>query len=151
MLGKVAGEILGRGINAIENDVSNEKSKVKAIFRKIASHPLKVVASFISAPILVIKIAWLVENSIRRVIAVIGLLLSLILSYSAGTFLGSLVGAAFIATIIGILTGLGFLFGTTLSIYLSVIFSIIVFNAVSFVFLKISSQDIAYYLYEISN
>jgi len=150
MFGKVAGEILGRGINAIEQDASKQNKKVKAIFKKIASHPFKVVASFIAAPILVIKIAWLVKNPIRRIIAVIGLLLSLFLSYLAGTFLGSVVGAMFIASNIGILAGIGFFIGTTLSIYLSVIFSIIVFNSVSFVFLKISSQEIVDYLHEIS-
>jgi uncharacterized membrane protein YhiD involved in acid resistance len=64
--------------------------------------------------------------------------------------LGTLVGAAFVASHIGILAGLGFFFGTTVSIYLSVIFSIIVFNAISFVFLKVSTQEVVDYLNEIS-
>ena len=151
MLVKVAGDILSRGITAIAKDTQREKSKIGAIFKKIASHPFKVLASFFAAPFLVFRIALLVDNPMRRIIAIIGLLLSLALSYVAATFLGTLVGAVFVASHIGILAGIGFLFGTALSVYLSVIFSIIVFNTVSFVFLKVSSQDVVDYLAEISN
>jgi len=150
MFGKVAAELLGSGITAISENASKEKSKIGSVYKKIASHPIKVLASFVTAPFLVIRIAWKVNNPIRRAIAVIGLLLSLVCSYIAATFLGTLAGAAFVASNIGILAGIGFLVGTTLSIYLSVIFSIIVFNAVSYVFLKISSQEVVDYLNEIS-
>ena len=150
MFGKVAGEILEKGVTAIADDASKEKSKFGSVFKKIAGHPLKILASFIAAPFLVIRIAWSVKNPVRRIIAIIGLLLSLVLSYVAATLLGTLAGAAFVASNIGIIAGIGFLVGTTLSIYLSVIFSIIVFNAVSFIFLKISAQEVVDYLNEIS-
>jgi len=74
----------------------------------------------------------------------------LALAYIAGTFLGSLAGAFFVMTHIGFWVGIGFLIGTTLSVYLSVIFSIIVCNTVSFVFLKITAQEVVDYLNEIS-
>jgi hypothetical protein len=150
MFGKAAGEILGRGITAITTDMSREKSKIAEIFKKIAAYPFKVLASYLIAPILVVKVAWKVENPTRRVIAIVGLLLSLLASYIAATLLGTLVGAAFVATHVGILAGLGFLFGTTISVYLSVIFSIIVFNAVSWFFLKMNTQQVIDYLNEIS-
>ena len=82
--------------------------------------------------------------------ALIGLLISLALAYIAGTFLGSLAGAFFVMTHIGFWVGIGFLIDTTLSVYLSVIFSIIVCNTVSFVFLKITAQEVVDYLNEIS-
>jgi len=150
MFGKVAGEILEKGVNAIADDTSKEKSKFTSVFKKIAGHPFKILASFVAAPFLIIRIAWNVKNPIRRVIAVIGLLLSVIFSYVSATLLGTLAGAAFVASNIGIIAGIGFLVGTSLSIYLSVIFSIIVFNTVSFIFLKISAQEVADYLNEIS-
>ena len=151
MLGsKAAVEILERGVSAIAEDVSKEKSKIGAVFKKIAGYPIKVLATFIAAPILIIKIAWKVKNPTRRAIAIVGLFFSLALSYIAATFLGSFAGAIFVATHIGILVGIGFLVGTTLSVYLSVIFSIIVLNTVSFIFLKISAQEIVDYLHEIS-
>lgn len=150
MFSQAAGEILGRGINAIAESATKEKSKFGAVFKKIAGHPIKVLASYIAAPVLVFKIAWKVENPIRRTIAIVGLLLSLVLSYLAATFLGTLAGAAFVASHIGVLAAIGFLVGTTLSVYLSVIFSILVFNSVSFIFLKISAQEVVDYLNEIS-
>lgn len=151
MIIKAVGELLGRGIGAIATDKINEKSKIAEIFKKIASHPFKVLASFLVAPILVFKIAMVVKNPVRRAIALVGLLLALALSYLAATLLGSLIGAAFVATHISVLAGIGFLVGSTFSVYLSVIFSIIVFNSVSYIFLKMSSQEVVDYLAEQSS
>ncbi|ASL28634.1 hypothetical protein E0E54_01395 [Azotobacter chroococcum] len=151
MFGKAAGEVLGSGISALARDAANEKGRLGEVFRRIASHPVKVLASFIAAPFLIVRVALRVRSPRRRAVALVGLLLSVLLSYGAATFLGTLVGAAFVASHIGLLAGIGFLFGTTLSVYLSVIFSIVVFHAVSFVFLKISSQEVLDYLREISS
>jgi len=150
MLGKAAIELLERGVSAISEDASKEKSKIGSVFKKIVGYPLKVVASFIAAPVLIIKVAWRVENPARRAIAIVGLLISFTLSYIAATVLGSLAGAVFIASNIGMLAGIGFLIGTTLSVYLSVIFSIIVFNAVSLIFFFFFSQEVVDYLHNIS-
>ncbi|TBW09284.1 hypothetical protein E0E52_07585 [Azotobacter chroococcum] len=151
MFGKAAGEVLGSGISALARDAANEKGRLGEVFRRIASHPVKVLASFIAAPFLIVRVALRVRSPRRRAVALVGLLLSVLLSYGAATFLGTLVGAAFVASHIGLLAGIGFLFGTTLSVYLSVIFSIVVFHAVSFVFLKISSQEVLDYLRDISS
>jgi hypothetical protein len=150
MLGKATIDIFEKGFLALGNDLKKEKSKTIQVTKRIAAYPFKVLASFLAAPFLVFKIALIVKNPIRRTIAIIGLLISIILSYVAATFLGSLVGALFIFTHVGVLAGIGFLLGTTISIYLSVIFSIIVLNSVSFIFLKISSQEVIDYLQEIS-
>ena len=149
MLEKAA-NIWEQGLTAIAKDASKEKSKIYAIFKRIARYPFKILAAYIAAPVLVFKIACTVTNPIRRIIAIIGLLLALILSYSAATFLGTLVGAAFIASTIGILFGVGFLLGGTVSIYLSVIFAIIVLNTVCWFFLNMSSQEVADYLHALS-
>lgn len=150
MLGKIAGEIFGRGISALNEQASSEGGKLRAVFKRIARHPVKILASFLSAPFLVARIAWRTKNPVRRFVALIGLLLSLFLAYGAATFLGSLTGALLIASQVGVLVGLGFFVGTTVSIYLSVIFSIFVLNAVAFLFLKLSSQEVLDYLSEIS-
>ena len=139
-----------KGVTAIAEDASRENSKIGTVFKKIFGYPIKVLASYIAAPFLTIKVAWMVKNPIRRIIATVGLIISLAISYFSATFLGTLVGAVFVASHIGVLAGIGFLFGTTLSVYLSVIFTIIVFNFVSFIFLKMSSQEVVDYLYELS-
>jgi len=150
MIQKSSSLLFEKAFVALQSDLLNEKSKIISIFKKIITHPIKIIAAFIFAPILIVKIAFTVENRIRRWVAIIGLLFSLLCSYFAGTFLGSLVGAAFVTFHVGILTGIGFLFGTMLSIILSVIFSIIVLNSVSFLFLKIGSQEVINYLHEFS-
>lgn len=143
---KLATDIFGKGLSALSNDVSKENSKVREVLRSIVGYPIKVLATFFTAPLLLAHIAWGVKNPIRRTIALVGLLLSSIFCYLAGTFLGSLVGALFVATHVGPLFAAGLLVGSTLSVYLSVIFMIIVFNSVSFVFLKMNNEDVIDYL-----
>lgn len=150
MLGKIAGEIFGRGISALNEQATSEGGKLRAVFKRIAGHPVKILASFLSAPFLVARIAWRTKNPVRRFVALIGLLLSLFLAYGAATFLGSLTGALFIASQVGIIAGIGFFIGAGLSVYLSVIFSILVLNSVAFLFLKLSTQEVLDYLSEIS-
>jgi hypothetical protein len=142
--------IVEQAISVIANDVSKEKSNLVQIFRKVASHPIKMVAAFFTAPFLMIRVAWKVENPIRRIIAVVGLIVAFLSAYLAATFLGTVAGAVFIASQVGFLVGFGFLLGTAISVILSVTFSIFVFNTVSLVFLKMSSQDVVDYLQDIS-
>mgnify|MGYP003676782944 CR=1 FL=1 len=150
MIGKSAAEIFGKGLSGILEDGASEKSKLASIFKRIASYPLKIFAAYLAAPVLLVRMAWGVENPLRRGIAVLGLLLSWFAALAAGTALGTVAGAAFVATNIGYIAAIGFLVGTTFSVYLTVIFSIIIFNAVSFVFLKLNTQEIVDHLHEIS-
>lgn len=142
--------VIGSSLGAIIKDVANEKSNLAQIFQKVAAHPIKMVAAFFTAPFLIIRVAFKVKNPIRRVIAVTGLALSIFLAYGAGTYLGKTAGAFFIMFNVGFLTGLGFLFGSILSVFLSVSFSIFVLNSVSLLFLKMSTQEVVDYLNKIS-
>lgn len=146
MFGKAAGDILERGLEALSKDVASEQSKVRAVFRKIVSYPFKVLATFLAAPFLVFKVARLVDDPLRRAIAIFGLLLSLLLSYLAGTFIGTALGALFVLSAIGPIAAIGVFLGTATSVILSVTFSIIVLNSVSYLFLKINTQEIIDYL-----
>lgn len=150
MIGKSFLELLGMSATAIADDINNEKSKIKVVFDKLKSYPIKILASFITAPFLILRIASMVENPVRRYIAIAGLILSLLCSYGVSTFLGSVLGALFVASHIGILAGIGVLVGTTVSVFLSVILTVAIFNTVSFIFLKVSTQEVVDYLNEIS-
>ena len=150
MFTQAAGDILERGLSVISANAASEKSKITEILKKIAAYPVRVVASFLAAPFLVFKIAMVVENPVRRVIAIIGLLVALLLSYAAGTTIGTMVGFALAWGSFGFLTGVAYLIGTTLSVYMSVVFAILVFNAVSFVFLKVNTQEVLDYLHKTS-
>jgi len=148
---KSAGPIFEKCFSAIVNDVSSGNSKLGEIVRKVISYPVGIIAAFFTAPFLIIKIALTVKNPIRRMFAIIGLIVSVLLAYLAGTFLGSFVGGVFVASQVSVLMGIGFIIGTALSMFFSVVFSILVLNSVSYFFLKMSSQDVADYLHDISS
>lgn len=135
---------------ALGNDLSKEKSKFKTVAKSIINHPIKIIASFLMAPFLAVRMALVVKNPIRKIIAVTGLLISIILAYLSGTFLGTAAGALLVVTNVGILAGIGFLIGTSLSVFLSVCFSMVVLNSVSFLFLKLNTEEVIEYLNKIS-
>lgn len=141
-----AGLIFLEAFREISQSAVSEQGNLNKIFRKVASHPIKLIAAFFTAPFLILRIAWSVKNPVRRVIAATGLLLAIILAYLAGGFLGSFAGFIFVSLNIGWLAGLGFFFGTALSVFLSVCFSIAVLNTVSFLALKMSAEEVVAYL-----
>jgi len=147
MVGKSASEIL----STIADEASVEGSRIRTLFKEIASHPFKVIASVIMAPILIIKIALHVKNPIRRIIAVVGLLIAILFTYAAGTYLGSAAAFFFLGGTLGWFSAFGFLIGTLTSVYFTVIFTLILFNLISFVFLKINSEEVVDYLDGISD
>ncbi|MYE87132.1 MAG: hypothetical protein F4X31_12940 [Gammaproteobacteria bacterium] len=151
MVTKSAAEILGRAIGALHKDVSAETSRLRAVFSSIARYPLKVLATFLVAPFLLVKLACTVKSPIRRAFAVVGLFLALLASYTPFMLLGSLVGATLIWSQVGLLWAISFLIGTAFSVLLSVAFSILTLNAVSFVFLKMNTQEVLDYLREQAN
>jgi len=138
-------------LGAILNDASQEGSKLKRLFHKVASHPIKMLAAFFTAPILITRLALTVRNPWRRTIAIVGLILSVSLAYLSGTFLGTVAGALFVMSGVGVLVGLGFLIGSFLSIFLSLAFSLLTLNTVSLLFLKMSTQEVVDYLDRLSS
>lgn len=129
---------------------TQEGHNLRNLLKSMLSHPIKLAATFFFAPILLIKVASSVESPGRRMIAYIGISFSILLAYCAGTFLGSIAGAIFITANIGVLAGIGFIVGTSFSIFLSVLFCFLILNATSFLFLKISTQEVIDHLKEIS-
>jgi len=119
---------------------------VKSIFR----YPVKAVAAFFVAPFLAFRVARMAKNPVRRAIAGIGLFVSIVLAWLAGTTLGTLAGALLIATKLGYIWGIAFFVGSLLSVTLSVAFSILIFNATSLFFLHASSEEVVEYLRTLS-
>lgn len=142
--------LFSAAITAIPKDAANGVSTLGSITRSVTRYPIKAFATFFMAPILIVRVARVTKNPIRRLIASIGLFLAVLLSYISGTFLGSVVGALFVASHVGWLVGLGFLVGSTLSVFLSLIFSIFVLNATSWIFLQMSAEDVVEHLNSVS-
>ena len=148
---KSTGNLIGNSLDAILDEAAAEGGRFSKVLRRLAMHPIKLLAAFFFAPILITRIALTVEQPVRRWIAVFGLSAATCLSYVAGTALGTITGALFMASKFGILMGIGFLVGSTLSVFLSVAFCIIVFDTVAYAFLKMSSQEVIDYLAQISS
>lgn len=138
--------LLSTAIGAIPKDATRGVGTLGSIIKSVARYPIKALATFFMAPILALRVASLAKNPIRRVIAAVGLLLSVLFAWLAGTFLGSLVGAVFVLSHFGPLMAFGFLVGSTLSVVLSAAFSIFVLNATSWLFLHMSSEDVVEHL-----
>ena len=141
---------IGQFIATVCENAAQEQNRLSQISRNLALYPAKTIAVFFYAPILMVRIVFKAKNPLRRVVAVSGLIVALIAVYGAGTFLGSLMGAALIASHVGYLMAVGFLVGSTVSVWLSVTFSIFVFNSIAFVFFKMTSQEVIDYLKEVS-
>ena len=138
-------------LGAVLDDASKEHSRLKIMFKQVVSHPIKLVAAFITAPILILRLAMTVQNPLRRAIAIIGLIVAITFAYLAGTFLGTAAGALFVWSNIGFLSAVGFFVGSFLSVFLSLAFSVFILNAVSFLFLKLSTQEVVDYLQGLSS
>lgn len=121
-----------------------------SVLKSVAGHPFKLIAAFILAPFLAFRIAANAKNPVRRAIAGVGLFIAMLSGWLAGTLLGTAAGALLIAAKIGLLWGLAFIVGTTLSMVLSVAFSILIVNAASYIFLQLSSEDVIEHLRSIS-
>lgn len=79
------------------------------------------------------------------------LLIFVSLAWVAGTFLRTIVGAFFVATYVGVLAGIGFILGASISVFLSATCIIFILNATSWLFLKMSSEDVLEHLRTISS
>ena len=145
-----AGDILKKGITAISDEASQEGQRARSVLRSIAAYPIKLLATFIFGPVLIIRVAWKAENPVRRLIAVVGLAVAIACAYLAVGFLGTMTAAALTLATFGWFAAIGVLLGTTISVYFSVALSILAFNAVCFFFLKMSQQEIINYLKEIT-
>ncbi len=136
-------------LSALSNR-SRGESEFFTTLKAVVRSPFKVIAAFLAAPFLIIRVAHAAKNPIRRWIARIGLIAAAALAWTSGTLIGTFTGSLFIAAKFGLGLGLAFFVGTSLSAFLSVIFSILVLHATSALFLNLSSEEIVNYLMTIS-
>lgn len=131
-----------------------QKSSGGSAFRTVATSvlrtPVKAVAAFICAPFLALRVALAAKNPVRRAIAGAGLFIAVMAAWFAGTFLGTLAGAALVAAKLGLFWGFAFLISTSISVVLSVTFSLLVLNATALFFLHMSSEEVVQYLQALS-
>ncbi len=138
--------IFASALESIPKSNSKGHNSFSAVLLSVARAPIKAIAAFVFAPILVFRVAAIATDSKRKWIAATGLFLAAILSLAAGTFLGSVAGAFIVNTLFGPWIAVGFFIGTAFSILLTVTFQVIVLNATCFLFLGLSLQEVVDYL-----
>lgn len=146
----MTGQLAKACFEAIQSSSEKGSGALSTTISTVVRYPIKALAAFFVAPLLAFRIARIAKNPLRRAVATIGMLIAVLLAWLAGTFLGSLAGAALISSKFGFLVALGFLVGTTLSVVLSVTFSILVLNATCLFFVHASKQEVIDYLVAIS-
>lgn len=114
-------------------------SGMGSALRSVGRYPLRAVMAFLAAPFLAFRVARYAKSPLRRLVAGTGLFLSLLAAWFAGTFVGSITAAVLVGAKFGALWGIALLVGMSLSVVLSVSFSLVVFNAVALFFLHASS------------
>lgn len=143
-------KITGITINLLKNIFGSESKNISTISNSIFKQPIKLIAAFFAAPFLLYKIIQRTENPRRRLIAKLGLIFGLIGAYFAGTFLGTTAATILIITKVGLILGLAFWIGTALSVFLTVLFQILIFNLITYSFLHLSSEEVINYLNDLS-
>lgn len=144
-----AAAIVDRGLSAITHNTSRETGKVGAVFRAIASSPFQVIAAFFAAPFLLLSVAWTGGQNhdfIRRAMAIVGLALSIIFVYAVNIYFLGFSMTLLIVDNIGLLAAIVFAFGFLFGSYVSVSMLILAFWFICFLFLKMTSQEVADYL-----
>ena len=144
MLGKLAEKLFK---TVVQSESRNLSGISTAIFRQ----PIKVIAAFFVAPFLLFRIIRRAENPRRRAMAKLGLAVGLVGAYLAGTFLGTTAAALLITVKVGLIMGLAFWVGTALSVFLTVLFQLLVFNLITYGFLHMSSEEVMQHLHDISS
>lgn len=146
----LSADLFATAIEAVTRRPEGKGTPFTVAVHSILRYPVKLIAAFLTAPLLAFRVATIARDPLRRVIAGLGLFFAMLAAWAAGTFLGSVAGALLIYSFFGLWWGIGFLVGTSLSIVLSVAFSVLVLNATAWLFLQISSEEVVEYLRRVS-
>lgn len=146
-----AASALANGLDVLQRSSADAPLTLAGAVRAVARAPIKLLAAFVAAPLLAFRLASSTTNPLRRLIAGLGIFLGLIAAWFAATVLGSFTGAFVVGSLFGPVIGLTFLIGTTFSIFIGLLFSIFVFNAVCLLSLHMSSQDVIEHLRRLSD
>lgn len=150
MLKSIAIALLTKAVSASSNSIKANQNPLTTTIKAIYRYPLKLFATFLMAPYLAWCVARRASDPTRRRIAGIGLFISVLMGWFAGTLIGTLTGTLIVASHFGFFWGLSFLAGTTVSVILSVTFSAITLNATAYLFFHLSSEDIVEHLRQIA-
>jgi len=141
------GEIFSKGKKQVEYESKNHAS----LFKKLINYPIKLIATFIFAPIILIKVISHSDTSlIRKLMAMTGLVLAGLAVYSLS--LTITIGLGFvIKSQLGILSATAYTISVLLTTWLTILIQVAIFNTISTVMLKITQSEVIEYLNDLTN
>jgi len=139
-------------------ELNKEESRIRLFFHNLYEKPLSWLFTLLFAPIImVVAIAKNFKNmfrglnkfqKIRTFLLLIGFCLGGISFWLAGAFLGSVAGFLLLKNIFGWITACGFFLGVSVSVTLTTIFQILIFNVMCFIFLKLTKESVIRTVYD---
>lgn len=146
-----AATMLGGMLSSGKSELNKESQKFTSITKKILTYPVRLIATFIFAPFLLIKTVLHSDSSIgRKFIAIFGLILAGLATYFLTTFV-TISLAAIIKANLGWFSLIGYGFGVFFTAWVSILIQIGIFNFISTLILKVSQQEVLQYLNELAD
>ncbi len=141
------GDMFSKGKKQVDYESKNHAS----LFKRLINYPVKLIATFIFAPIILVKVISHSDSSVmRKLIAIIGLVLAGLAVYSL-TFTIT-VGLGFvIKSQLGIFTATAYTVSIFVTAWLSLLIQVAIFNTISTVMLKITQSEVLEYLNDLTD
>jgi len=134
------------------SQMDNEESKIKLFLKKLINKPLTWIFTLIFSPLIIMLSIWKVAKralakgslikKFKLGVLLFGLFVGGFFAWLASGYLGTVSGFFLIKSHFGIFTATGFVFGTTFSIVITAIYSIIVYQIICFGFLKLAEDSV---------
>ena len=131
---------------AVSSDLHKGHSEIRRIIGSIWMYPIKLFALFVFSPFITVGVIWKSDRTIRRFIVLAGFLVAWGVVWGVGSWLATWGSALLIMSEVSVLLGIGFIVGTYTSAIFGAMIQLFLFNAITTMFLKMSSSDVLAYL-----
>ncbi|MBF0584743.1 MAG: hypothetical protein HQL80_11000 [Magnetococcales bacterium] len=131
---------------AVSSDIHEGRSEIRRIIGTLWMYPIKLLALFVFSPFITIGVIWKSGHTVRRLVALAGFLIAWGMVWGVGSWLATWGSALLIMSHVSVLVGIGFIVGTYTSAIIGAMVQLFLFNAITTLFLKMSSTDVLAYL-----
>ncbi|PTQ68514.1 hypothetical protein [Pseudomonas sp. GV071] len=133
--------VVAKVLESVVNNSKGSGATLTGLLKTASRYPIKVVVMVLTSPYLLCCVVVHSKILRRKVVAGLGLFVSILLALLSFTFLGTVMGAVAVGSYLGVLWGIGAFFGTMVSWVLNVVFAAVVLMGFSTFFLFMSAED----------
>ena len=142
--------MLGEMFNKEKKQANYEAKNYSNLLKKVMNYPIRLVATFIFAPFILIKVIFHSDSSImRKLIAVVGLICAGLAVYSL-TFAVTISLGLVIKSQLGIFSAIAYTISIFITTWLNILIQIAIFNTITAIMLKITQSEVIEYLDDLS-